>query len=260
VDIESLVIGPLYLTEFVPNCSEADTVVFHFELSVASDSNGFDPHWDFASQPRAVSPEIHIPWDGTYYNERLYPYAPCTPRTFFASLSRPQGNGWDDFVNEINALQPNARYFILRIVPDSSSGVLLADQTYLWNTPALWYSQNLQLETDLLDSGDVRISYLTPQAALSYHGLVLRGRWSREWGMNADIILNYINHWGDEIFLKAIALPFRDNVLHGDFAIAIDSSFWQQHRVFTIEGYSEQYFNWEFAACRADSLRLYYQP
>ena len=190
------------------------------------------------------------------------PYLGCnngfTQRRFYSSLSRLQGNSWDDFLPRLTEYIPPNGAFVIRIVQEDGSGVLVSVPSYS-QFGALSYSMDADAEASFLDDGDARIQYLSPAEAPDYNGLVLRGRWRRVWGMEARVLI-----WGmqnGEIPLwRAVSIPFQENQLAGDFALSIDPFLFPNYRWLLFEGRANSASGCTEVQSRCDFLHLHWQP
>ncbi|MBU0507320.1 hypothetical protein KKH27_00595 [bacterium] len=251
-NIETIMIGPLTLGEFIPGCSDEDTVKFHFELVAAFNDSLIDSLRDFTSEPLAVSPTLFIPYEG------VGPYYGYTERYFFSSMTRLQSNGWDDFVPSINEHIQLNRAFIIRMVPEPGSGVILRDWNDFYAGPILSFSLDLDAEEEWLDIGDSRIVYLSPSDAAGFHGVLLRGDWQREWGQSARLRLSGFRNDSLRSW-REISVPFQELQLTGNFIVGIRPEYLQQFPYMT--WVANRYpGNPQTIPWRCDTLTAYWQP
>jgi hypothetical protein len=237
-DIETIMIGDLRFNEFLPPCADEDTLSGRFEMAHSYGIGHVDSILDWDSNPEWMSPIIHFPMTG------------YTNRFFFSSLSRTQGNDWDDMVTQINRLPPGTP-LVLRFVPSGQSGFLInaEDQPF-----RMAYTTDLAQETSFLDIGDPRIQYLAPEVVANFHGPVIRGLATRDPWTGGRAIFRFFAG-NTEVASKEIALAWPEHQTRTNICIGLIPDFLMEYPNLTISANGQ-----EGATCRVDSLTIYCQP
>ncbi len=231
-------IEDLSIRQFISPCSDGDTVSFRVELVRAALPDRIDSIRDFHGDALASSPIIHIP----YYPTPVF-------RAFFSSTERLQGNSWDDFVTVLNEQFLSGDAFVIRFVHEPGSGILVLDND---SPTRLRYSLNSVEENDFLDIGSPSIRWLAPEEAAAYPGLILRGKWKRDWGTH-DRLQVYAHASGpNAVAFRFVLVPLAmEETLHGSLLLGVEQSLLETYPrlTFVMNGEGE-------VTCRADSLTL----
>jgi len=206
--IRAVLIPAMALQEFIAPCSGQDTVSFRIELAWAYDPDSMHVTEDFSSQAWARSPVLHIPFGGD------------VTRSFYSALDPPQGNSWDSlaiFLRE--ALLPGDA-FLVRIVPWNGSGVAYFYSLTPFNP---LYSNDLSQETEGIDDGPPGVDYLPPAALPQYDGLVLRGKWRRDFGRDLKLTIFGYDDVGTQTYVRRVSIPFDEEATGGVFNLSVDA-------------------------------------
>lgn len=239
--METVMIGDLRFSEFLPPCADEDTLRGRFEMAFSFRVDEVDTN-DWNTEPVWTSPSIGIPFVG------------YTPRYFFSSLSRTQGNAWDQMVTQINSIFLPGDPIIIRFIPEGESGFLINDEAQPFS---LAYTTDLTQEPAFLDIGDTRIRYLSAAERPSFHGLVIHGTATRDPWTSQRALFRFFSSGGAEVTTKEVAVPWLEDQTRKTVYLGLTPEFVAQHPSLTFyaNGRPEE----EPTTCRVDTLKSYYQ-
>ena len=227
-------------------CGELVPPRFRIEITIGTSSAHLDSVRDKNSPAIFRSDVLMIPFIGV--GDSTY-----TDRMFYSSVDRSQGSDIDNFVPFINQSLLHGDPFVIRIVPEAGSGIIVSD-AYDFGLTVTYDSPSAA------DKGDpICVRWI--QRPDAFHGLMLSGRFNRQLGTDAFISLSafYRADLDNPVFSRGISIPVPDSVLSGVFNVELceDAPY--------IYGYKYPMNIWGVldstlpVTCRADSLILHWK-